>query len=208
MTLLLCVLIAVGPTMDHYDPSFEDSTHKPIHVVFLTPPGETTTPAEISEGVGSVTSALRWWQELLPPPLTITSTISDVAVLPTTTEVYTNPVSTYLSLAGTNLDTLYVFVVDNSSSQRQFYEGQTVGLAYAHMATWVVLNPRDAAAIQAHEFGHLYFMLPDWYLSPPCMETDIMCLTDIAYPNKSIGCQSLEWLGHPCKKVFIPLALG
>ncbi len=57
----------------------------------------------------------------------------------------------------------------------------------------------------AHEFGHLYFGLPDWYLDGECNQTDIMCNHVQAYLNGVIGCKSLAYLGSPCMSVSLPL---
>jgi hypothetical protein len=209
-SILLCIVVALGSAspqgpLDHYDPTFADSTGKPVHLILITPPGETFTQEEADTYAPKVRRALDWWKELSPVPISSTIVLTSHVTL-TSTEVFTYPVlATYPMLAE---DHLTVFIVDNTVSHLRFHEGKADGVGFAHRATWVTTDAWSFESVQAHEFGHLYFMLPDWYLTGDgCELYDIMCWHAAAYPEKRLGCQTLEFLGHPCRRIYLPVTV-
>lgn len=66
------------------------------------------------------------------------------------------------------------------------------------MAEYVVVSRQ---AVIAHELMHALAGLPDW---PGCDEIDLMCSPGPAYAAGTLGCRTLDALGRPCQRTYLP----
>lgn len=155
---------------------------QPPTLVILTPEGETTTPQEVEHIEASYASATAWWgMEKQAIQVEVAAAPSDALSSP---PVYPE---------GT------VVVIDNSKSGALLL-GSYRGIA-SPGRIWVVSGAFHLPAVFAHEIGHAEYGLEHW---GDCIGLDIMCSPDAAYQAHSIGCRSLEALGRPCSKTYIP----
>lgn len=56
-------------------------------------------------------------------------------------------------------------------------------------------------AVIAHELAHALTGLPDW---PDCDVIDLMCSPGPAYAAGTLGCRTLDALGRPCERTYLP----
>lgn len=77
------------------------------------------------------------------------------------------------------------------------------GGAYVPPDRVVVLSetPHGLSALIAHELTHALTGLPDW--PEPC-GVDILCSPAEAYAAGTLGCTTLDALGRPCQRVYLP----
>lgn len=116
----------------------------------------------------------------------------------------------YVARAYMNLDyvdlykdipTLYVVYTNGAA----LVHGSHGTASYTFMFAVTSNSSPWPAATLSHEFGHLFFGLPDLYHTGDCIITDIMCNHVQAYKLGIIGCQSLALLHQPCSTVALPL---
>lgn len=173
-----------------------------IHVLFVIPTGETLTNAEQARGLAAVADAAVFWSTHSPIPadLQVRSTVVITTGDPYASLEWSRP---YLHNANPDVT---IFVIDNGASGRLLL-GHSVGQAQDYYgAIWVVTQgyPGDdgLAAALAHELGHVLYGLNDLPPGP----TDIMRMPPTAaYRAGWIGCDSLERLGAPCTRFYVPL---
>lgn len=158
-----------------------------LDVVFVDTDRGAFTQNDRNEYLGYIGNVSRFWN--ITPAITVSSQ--------------------YVARAYMNLDwidlykdipTLYIVYTNGTA----LIHGSHGTAAYDFMfAVTTDSSPWPEATI-AHEFGHLYFGLPDLY-KENCNTTDIMCNHVEAYRLGKIGCQSLAILGRPCMSVALPL---
>lgn len=168
-----------------------------IHLLFVQPSGETYTQQEQEETVQAIERASAFWNV----PVRIVST----QVITTNVNVYSETIDKWASLKVVSPQTVYLYVIDNSEHHNVLFTGYG-GYAQNYFRLIVILNDADQDAYLAHELGHILYNLPDWYLIPgKCNSPDIMCGSVDAFRKNIKGCNTLEFLGTPCYKVYIPL---
>lgn len=168
-----------------------------IHVVYAQPAGEIFTNDEIIAAQSNIQDAINYWQEL--SPITTTLEIISTQLITTEYDVLSDP-SMVLQLDSVQfaVESLPIVVIDNSNSGRYIY-GNNVGVA-SYAAIYVVSNA--GAATYTHEMGHALYNLPHQYQSA----VDIMSLDPyVAYQRHTIGCESLQILGKPCQRIYLPI---
>jgi hypothetical protein len=195
--LLLLTLFA------HLAPQASNLINRNVQIVFVQQPGETFTIEEQQQVVASVKSAIVFWHDL--SPVTTTLAIASTELLTTTFDVYDNP--QWFDAIFDRPHDITIVIIDNSSNGKPLPAGNFAG-ANTHYDIIVVTTkgnglPNEQAALLTHELGHVLYDLPDLY-THGCSGTDIMCNPITAYGAYTIGCVSLEYLGYPCKRIYLP----
>lgn len=179
---------------------------RPVHVVFVVPPGEHLTSEERASGVQSVTDATTWWQRHSPIPTELALTSTDVITL--SGDVYTSLEWTRPYLRNAN-PAITIFIIDNTVSGRWLIGRDAVGESQDYYGVvWVVLRGLPGldglAATITHELGHVAYHLDDL----PPGSVDIMRMPPTtAYHAGTVGCASLKALGQPCVRVYLPMTM-
>lgn len=172
----------------------------PLNVIFVEPVGEIFTDSEKQYALESIRNGYDFWD--IPMPEVHTSDL----------QIASNPYASIITdwctcvLVADISKTIYV--IDNSESKLLLFGNQG---GYAQNYFGIAVLVLDAAPVElsarvAHELGHVYYNLPDFYLTPgKCNQEDIMCYPQIPYQHKFKGCLTMELLGTPCYKVSLPL---
>lgn len=183
------------------------SISRSVHLVIAVPADEVLEGVEQSAIIAQAQDALTFWQDHSP----ITTTLmlaSDMTILDLAPSI--NPYADtgyYRPFEHWGQSDIYVMVVENSASRAIFAEG-AAGFAdpgYGFAAAVAHGYPGEDAlgATLAHELGHVLYGLPDrgW-----CSD-DLMCSPSpvAAYRAGWLGCRTLETLGAPCARVWVPL---
>lgn len=168
-----------------------------IALIFVEPSGESFTPEEQQQAIQNATDAAQYWMEL--SPITTTVQIISTQFITTTEDVLSDPNRAMQSPAvHFNADELPLIVIDNTESRRVLFD-MALGLA-SYASIYVVTSAN--ADTYAHEMGHAFYNLPHQYQA----DYDIMSLyPPAAYQRHMIGCASLEVLGRPCGRIFLPI---
>jgi hypothetical protein len=171
---------------------------RPIHIVYVEPPGAVWTAQERTEARAGVLAALDFWQQLAPAPIPLA--ITSERTITTTGDIYAQLTWSrpYWQPPG-----LTVFLIDGNAwiLGTSLAQSQTpLGLIWALRA-----SGDDFAATIAHELGHVVYELPHQYQDG----NDIMGFAvTAAYQAGRIGCASLAELGRPCVSVWLPLIVS
>jgi hypothetical protein len=166
-----------------------------IYLIFVQPKGEEYTTQEQAYSIEQVHKAVGFWG--------YTATI-ETAFITTEQDVYTLPIDSWGILPAVEGTAITIYVVDNSQS-RSLYFGSYGGYAQDYYRLATGLSSTFLAATLAHELGHVLYGLPDWYRDPTlCYATDIMCDGVAAFNAGVIGCRTLDFIGRPCKKIYLP----
>ena len=169
-----------------------------IHLLFVQPTGETYTPQEQAETVQSIKDAAAFWG--------YNAIITDTQFLTVTEDVYYQPLNMWSVLPAEQSKDIYIFVVDNTNHKETLFGYG--GYAQNYYRLLVVLNDRAEDARIAHELGHILYDLPDWYRRPgKCNAPDIMCDAEAAYKQNIKGCNTLDFIGAPCYRIYLPLVV-
>lgn len=202
--LLRTIIIA---TLLMQQPIINKSIDRNVQIVFVQQPGEIFTIEEQQQVVASVKGAIVFWSDL--SPLTTTLAIASTELFTTTFAIYDNP--QWFDAIFDRPHDITIVVVDNSSNGKPLPAGNFAG-ANTHYDVIVVTTrannlPGEQAALLAHELGHVLYDLPDLY-THGCSGVDIMCNPITAYGAYTIGCVSLEYLGYPCQRIYLPAIAG
>jgi hypothetical protein len=171
---------------------------RPIHIVYVEPPGAVWTAEERAVARAGVQASLDFWQELAPAPIALA--ITSERTITTTGDIYaqlswSRP---YWQPPG-----LTLFVIDGD----QWLLGTSLAQSQTPLGLiWALRSSGDDfAATIAHELGHVAYGLPHQYQDGG----DIMGMTPTAaYQARTIGCASLAQLGRPCAAVWLPLIVS
>jgi hypothetical protein len=177
-------------------PAAASQQARPIHIIYVEPPGAVWTAEEQAAARASVQRALDFWQHLAPAPLPLS--IASARLITSTDDIYDQFDWSRPYFAGP--PDLTLFLIDGATPLLGQYTGQSqtpLGLI------WVLYSGgADVEATLAHELGHVVYGLPHQYEE----KVDIMGLAPlIAYQVPTIGCASLAALGRPCARVWLPL---
>jgi hypothetical protein len=171
---------------------------RPIHIIFVQPEGEQFTNEERVTAARAIADAALFWSAYADFEILSAQSIT------VTGDVYHDLVwsNAYLSEGNTGMT---VFVIDNSNS-RLSMDGAAGAAQDYYGAVYVLLygypGEHALAATLAHEMGHVQWGLPDL----PWGRDDIMSIPPtMAYSHGFIGCGSLEQLGAPCRRLWLPL---
>jgi hypothetical protein len=170
---------------------------RPVHVVFVEPLGEAYSGVRAAQAQAAITAAADFWQAY-----------ADLAIVSTTIYTPTGDAYTDLSWALSLMSPegpITIFVMDNTVSDARLPKGDVGRSQEYNHAIWVTFQGDNLDAVIAHELGHELFHLPDWYDTPgACGHPDIMCWHNAAWQRGFVGCRTLEYIGHPCKRIFLP----
>lgn len=202
MNIVAAVLIILSVSFP--DPGL-DSWLLPIHVVVVNPEGETVDGNELSHAMADVEAALDWWEQL--SPIDINSSITSATVITKTADYYQNVVNSNEDMISN--DHITIFIINNKTTHTSIYSGY-MGISMSEMnAAWIASSMPHQSMIRpliAHELGHVFFNLEDLNVYDiACTIPDIMCDPLVPYHSTFIGCRSLESMGSPCSKLFLPL---
>lgn len=168
-----------------------------IYLIFVEPSGETYTPQEQAYTIEQVQHATAFWGY---------TTQIETSMLYPQQDAFSLPLDTWATLPSAEGSAITIYVVDNSESRRLFF-GSYGGYAQDFYRAATGLSSTFLAATLAHELGHVLYGLPDWYRDPTlCYATDIMCDGVAAYNAGVIGCRTLDFIGRPCEKIYLPIA--
>lgn len=169
-----------------------------IHLLFIQPSGETYTEQERIETIQAVHDAAQFWG--------YDSVIVSTQFYTVTDDVYYKPLNEWSTVTVASQDEVYIFVVDNTVHKEALFGYG--GYAQNYYRLIVVLNDRALDARIAHELGHIIYGLPDWYTMPgKCTTVDIMCDGEAAYKQNIKGCNTLDFIGKPCYRIYLPLVV-
>lgn len=175
-----------------------------LQVIFVIPVGEELTTEEREVSLQSIRGARSFWERHIPEALDLE--IIERANITETDRIYTD-FSWSPPHHGNGIPTL--FIIDNSSSRRLFILSSGIRAIGVTRTDWNVsyvlitgaVGTNGLAAVIAHEFGHLFFDLPDIAL----LARDIMSVPTWAYNDDVIGCQTSMSLNRPCDYVtYLP----
>jgi hypothetical protein len=185
--ILASVIILIALALPLSVSAQQDITPR-LDIVFVDTDRGSFTDEDIQEYLTTVDDALAFWD--ISPALSVSRQ--------------------YVARAYMNLDyidlykdipTLYVVYTNGTA----LVHGSHGTASYTFMFAVTSNSAPWPAATLSHEFGHLFFGLPDLYHQGDCVITDIMCNHVQAYKIDFIGCQSLALLHMPCNKVALPL---
>lgn len=164
-----------------------------VTIILVEPSGEEFTSEEQAYAIQSVDDAFKFWK--LP------YRIKEVKFLIPDTDPTQNVLYEWCNCSFTQeTETeLTIFIVD---TRRPFF-GYAAGYAQDYLGIIVVGMSAPLAPNIAHEMCHVYYHLPDLYLTGNC-SLDIMCSPVEAYQRGFIGCISLAYMGSPCNYVYLP----
>lgn len=183
--ILIIMLLFVSP-----------SVNKTIHIIFVEPVGESFSLEEQDTATLFTARAVTYWHTLSPVLTTLTLD-PNTQLITTTEDVLLTP--GILENGRIDDSAIYVYVIDNSVSNRYINNDSNEGLADP-WSIWITTNTLEA--VYAHELGHALYNLPHQILAP----VDIMNFSpQVAYQRNTIGCDSLRELGKPCYQVAIPI---
>lgn len=208
VAIILIIVLTCGNInqIDSYTPS-EYYTSRSINIVYVQPIGEEYTDTEKSYTDQSVKDAFTFWSDLIPTP-----DIHERDQLNISSNPYNSLITEWCNCSFTKeiTNTLTIFVIDNSVSKADLLG--SAGYPSEYFSFIVVIldaSPISLAAQIAHEMGHIYFYLPDFYKTNPCQGIDIMCYPQKAYERKFYGCLTKQFLadkgfGQACYRVNLP----
>lgn len=207
VNIIVAIVLIVCPLFHQIEHNQELYLNRAVNIVHVQPPRETFTQSEKDHVVESVHAAFDFWHDYLPTPV-----LQEERDLQIQKEPYLSVITEWCNCSFTHeiTDTLTIFVVDNSNSRASL--GGIAGYPSEYFSFMVVLldsNPSLLSAQIAHELGHIYFNLPDFYKTDTCQQIDIMCYPNPAFKQKFIGCLSLQHLAElslssPCKRIYLP----
>lgn len=154
-----------------------------------------------ARSIAAIKTALAWWYELAPQPIVTEILEPD--------RIYVeNPAGTndwlYDVLTFEN-EVLEIYIIANGPDDVLFYDYDAVSAPAYNAAIALEYGWHPLEITLTHELGHVLYDIPDWYHSGIYCPIDIMCLSLAdAYYSKFIGCISLEYLGRPCRKTYLP----
>lgn len=154
-----------------------------------------------AQAIASIKAALDWWYELAPQPVV-------TEILDSETIYVENPYGTndwlYDVLTFEN-ETLEIYIIANGPENVLLYDFDAIAAPAYNAAIALEYGRHPLEISLTHELGHVLYDLPDWYHSNVYCPIDIMCLSlTEAYNARFIGCTSLEYLGKPCQKTYLP----
>lgn len=167
-------------------------TLQEVSVIFVIPMSN-RVEIDHSRSLESIERSLLFWEDLSPEPISFE--VTEVSVI-TPTQIVTDGIMWSESMW--DPPTLTIFVIETS----EYLDSDKEGLSWREQI-WV--RGGDSPNFEAtltHEVGHAIFDLPHQYHDA----SDIMGLFPLsAYLNHQIGCSSLEVMGHPCRRVYLPM---
>lgn len=180
-----------------------------VRLIVVQPPYETVDAAAIQTAQQGVRDAATFWR--MRAPFVVDLVLVSTEVITIEGDVYRDTAWS-IGLADPNYVT--IVIIDNRKSGGKLLLGRQGGWAQPWNALAVMLLRQSVGqnalpAMIAHELGHVLFDLPDLYVIPgACSMPDIMCYQIVAYNTPTIGCVSVARLGYPCKRVYLPVAMG
>lgn len=169
-----------------------------VHIVFVTPPGESFSKEDCKQIRANIQAAFDWWSSSRVPTQ---FNVLDERIITSTLDIFKRlDTSTY----GQSAITMYI--VDNRHNW-QLFSGHSalayIGTGPIYITSMAIMEPHTSTrlgqATITHELGHSVYGLTDL----PRTEPDIMGEPWFVYNQHFIGCVSLGRLGYPCNKTFL-----
>lgn len=173
-----------------------------IRTVLVVPDGETLTVEEYTLAVQAVKDAAAFWERVHPgkPHLPV---LDSAYILQVPADGFVN----FTWANGWRVDDpLTVFIVDNSTSGKLFGQMHAFTLEEVFTVIQGTTGTSSLPATIAHELGHARFGVHDLYPPfTPYAYYDIMGDSLRAYRDGILGLTTMESMGYPSKRYYVPL---